>query len=140
MPMGLEKQCSAPVTNLVCVLALATPALADNTVPSGQPLKLYASEVVTQLEQGAVLYLGFLAPRIAAEEGAVDYEDAILDMDAICADIGLTMVAEKAAAGAPVKAVIIRLSDRPIAYGEANPEAAQFMGFYDISAGDCAWQ
>ncbi|MCP5074377.1 MAG: hypothetical protein GY947_13960 [Rhodobacteraceae bacterium] len=125
---------------LISLLTLANPALAHTPVPSNQSLDLYASEVVANTEQGATLYLGFLAPQIAATENSITYEQVLADIDAICTELALPLAAEKAALDTPIKAVIIRLSDRPINYGETDPEAAQYMGFYDISAGDCAWQ
>ncbi|MCP5085316.1 MAG: hypothetical protein GY952_00705 [Rhodobacteraceae bacterium] len=126
----------------VCVLICTSASLAcaDTPVPSGQPLELFASDVISGVGNESLLYLGLLAPQIAATEDRITYEQALTDIDRICTDFALPMAREKATADAPINAVIIRLSDRPIMYGETDPEAAQYMGFYDVSAGDCAWQ
>lgn len=115
---------------LLIYMLLATPGLAQQLpkVPSGQKLRL--QEVVAPPDHGNLVYIGIVAPRLKRMKQ--DQIDG--DMDFLCENFGKAL-AQKA--GRPE--VSIRLSQKPIAYGDTAPNIAQFLNFYDVSAGSCVW-
>ncbi len=116
-------------------LLLAQPALAEISVPSGQVLELYSFEVVTQPSDQNLLFVGVLAKTLDPQ----GYDAAAEDMDALCRDLALPEAAVQGRQGIPIGEVSIRIADQPLAYGEVDPEVAQFMGFYEIVSGECVW-
>ncbi len=116
-------------------LLFAQPALAEISVPSGQVLELYSFEVVTQPSDQNLLFVGVLAKTLDPQ----GYDAAAEDMDALCRDLALPEAAVQGRQGIPIGEVSIRIADQPLAYGEVDPEVAQFMGFYEIVSGECVW-
>jgi len=105
-------------------------------VPSGQPVTLHEVIWNAQGPEGLTLRFRFLAPQIARDSGTVDFNTAAGDMQALCENYALPRIA----AHGPVPAqVIISLSDAPVPFGEARPEATQFFEAFTIKDGNCIW-
>jgi len=83
---------------------------------------------------GLVTRFRFLAPAIAREGGGVDFDTASHDMAWLCAHYAQSRLD---AATSQAAQVIISLSDRPVPFGEADPEATQFFEAYRIEDGIC---
>lgn len=106
------------------------------SVPSGQPLTLYESRIVAP--ENKILYLAFLAEALGGEYG-VTFDRASLDMDKVCAEIGIPMAGKLIGDGTRIDEIVVRLMERPIEYGAVDETAAQFLNAYDISGGTCEW-
>ena len=83
------------------------------------------------------MILRFIAPEIAREGGSVAYEVAVEDLDHICTEIGLPLVATF---GFAVDQVVVTLMDFPVARGQAAPEITQYRAAYAIADETCLWQ
>lgn len=105
-------------------------------VPSGQALSLFEKQVIPP--ENKILYLGFVAPALAGEYG-VTFDRASVDMDTICSDLGIGLAGKLIGDGLRIDEIVVRLMERPIAYGEVDETAAQFLNAYDISGGTCEW-
>ncbi len=105
-------------------------------VPSGQEITL--QEVIWNAPgpDGLTLRFRFLAPGIAPG-GGVDFDTASADMQHLCDSYALPRMAE---GGPHPEQVIISLSDVPVPFGEADPEATQFFESYRIEDGVCVWE
>jgi len=108
-------------------------------------VELPSGQIVTLLDviwnepgpEGLTTRFRFLAPEIAAEGGSVDFDTAVEDMAHLCQTYALPRVADNV----PVpQQIIITLSDRPVIFGEAAPEATQFFEAYRIEDGLCIWE
>jgi hypothetical protein len=107
------------------------------SVPSGQAVTL--QEVIWNEPgaEGLTIRFRFVAPAIAREGGTVPFETAVWDMLALCQSFALPRISETG----PVPAqVIVSMSDRPVVFGEADPEATQFFEAYSIEDGNCIWE
>lgn len=122
-------------------LALWTslPAFAQEpVVPSGQKLELFQEGFLQESDEARVYYVSFIAPAIE-KKGAVGYDVAHKDIESLCTDFALANAKTPVDGGLPASEVIIRLMDIPVKYGETNPDAQQYMGFYDVTEGTCEW-
>jgi hypothetical protein len=106
-------------------------------VPSGQAVQFL--DVVTDAPgpDGPTARFRFVAPAIAREGGTVDFDTAAADMLHLCETVALPHLA---AAGQRPGQIVISLSDRPLPFGEAAPEATQFFEAYRFEDGRCIWE
>jgi len=105
-------------------------------VPSGQEVTL--QDVIWNVPgtDGIAARFRFVAPAIAPG-GALDFEAVSADMQTLCDRFALPRVKDNT----PVpQQIIISLSDRPLAFGQAAPEAVQFFESYRIEDGSCVWE
>ncbi len=116
-------------------LFFALPVQAEITVPSGQPLTLYSFEVIPQSDSHNLLFVGLLATQLDSQ----GYEVAADDLDAVCRDVALPEARVQGDKGVLIREISIRIADKPLGYGDVDPEVAQFMGFYEIISGECVW-
>lgn len=106
-------------------------------VPSGQPVTLL--DVITNQPGplGLTTRFRFIAPEIAREGGSVDLETAQADMLALCQSYALPRIAGQ---GPQPAQIVISLSDRPVPFGEAAPDATQFFEAFALQDGTCIWE
>jgi len=116
-------------------LLFSLPAQAEIVVPSGRAMEVYSFEVVEQPQDRNLLFVGVLADPLDPQS----YDAAAQDMDALCKDLALPEAIVQERQGILINEVSIRLADRPLGYGETDPDATQFMGFYEIVSGECEW-
>ena len=107
------------------------------TVPSGQPVTL--QEVIWNAPGpgGLTLRFRFVAPQIARDGGAVDFDTAVADMQTLCNTFALPRIAEN---GPQPAQVIISLSAMALPFGEARPDVTQFFEAFTIKDGICIWE
>lgn len=119
---------------------------AQLSVPEGaDAIELPSGQVVTLLDviwnepgpEGLTTRFRFLAPEIASEGGTVDFDAAVEDMAHLCQDYALPRVEGNLP---PPRQIIITLTDRPVTFGEAAPEATQYFEAYRIEDGLCIWE
>lgn len=119
-----------------------TPAQTDSApdalvpVPSGQPVIL--QEVIWNEPgpSGLTMRFRFLAPEIGPG-GSIAFEAASADIQALCESYVLPRIAEQGPAPAQV---VISMSDVPVPFGQATPEATQFFEAFTIRDGICIWE
>jgi hypothetical protein len=130
-----------PIGPLWSIQADGTAVLGGNDapvpVPSGQNVTL--QDVIWNVPgpDGLTLRFRFIAPGIARESGEVDFETAVADMMALCQGFALPRLSEF---GPTPAQVIISMSDVPVAFGEAAPDATQFFEAFTIKDGTCVWE
>ncbi len=125
--------------SVVLALSGARPAAADDTaapvpVPSGQAVTYLDTVHDAPGPEGLAIRFRFLAPAIARDGGTVTAEQASGDMLALCRGFALPRIA---VTGPQPSQIIVSLSDRPVPFGQADPEATQFFEAYSIRDGDC---
>lgn len=126
---------------LILIAALAcTPAFADTEnllpVPSGQPVHL--SDVLLDNNPGELwVRFRFIAPKIGYTAGRVGHDVASVDMDHLCQTLAVAYVAQYELEPARV---VISLSDRPVEFGNASPDATQFFEAYRLEQSECIWE
>jgi hypothetical protein len=140
-----------PLTAVLLAAVAAIPAAAQESaeeaqvepgdgtaiaVPSGQVVTLQDVIWNAPGPDGMALRFRFVAPGIAPG-GGVDLETASADMQHLCDSYALPRVADQ---GPLPEQVIISLSDVPVPFGEAAPEATQFFESYRIEDGLCVWE
>lgn len=106
-------------------------------VPSGQPISLQDVIWNEQGPEGLTFRFRFVAPQIAREGGTVDFEAAVGDMLALCETFALPRLPQT---GPQPSQIIISLSDVPVPFGEAAPEATQFFEAFSLQDGTCIWE
>lgn len=119
--------------------AAATPALAEGPIvtPSGQSVTWIDTLHDTQGPDGLTVRFRFLAPAIARSGGTVDAETAQADMQWLCDTFALPRLAST---GPQPAQIVISLSDRPVAFGQPDPEATQYFEAYTPENGVCVWE
>jgi Family of unknown function (DUF6497) len=123
---------------LPLILLLSAPATAQQalTVPSGQPMSL--GEVLIDESSGELwVRFRFIAPQIGEGAGLVAYETSAQDMDYLCEFLVLPYLAQYALDAARV---VISLSDRPVPFGSADPDATQYFDAYRPENTGCIWE
>jgi len=105
-------------------------------VPSGQVVTLQDVVWNAPGPAGLTLRFRFIAPAIAETEtgAAVDFDTAAGDMAWLCQFYALPRLS---ALGPEPAQIIISLSDRPLRFGEAAPDAVQFFEAYSLTDGHC---
>lgn len=105
-------------------------------VPSGQEVTL--QDVIWNVPgpEGMTLRFRFIAPGIA-EGGAVDFETAAADMQALCDGYALPRLSEF---GTGPAQIIISLSAEPLEFGVTAPDVAQYFESYSVVDGGCQWE
>lgn len=106
-------------------------------LPSGQTVTLMETVWNTMGPVGLVTRFRFLAPAINAQTGTVPFEAAAEDIAWLCQNFAVERVVSF---GAPPSQVIVSLEDRPVPFGEADPDATQFFEAFRIEDGACIWE
>ncbi|NEY91455.1 DUF6497 family protein [Tabrizicola oligotrophica] len=107
------------------------------SLPSGQTVTLVESIWNAPGPMGLVTRFRFLAPEINPATGSVGFDLAAQDIAWLCQNYAL----ERVMTNGPLPAqVIVSLEDRPVAFGEADPEATQFFEAFRIEDGSCIWE
>lgn len=102
-------------------------------VPSGQSVELF-EVLVDQVGVEAWLRFRFLAPAIGKASNKLTFVDAQDDFSHLCQAVALPYLAEL---DLSADVVVIALLDRYVAFGDANPEATQFIEAFHVGEGDC---
>lgn len=115
--------------------AWALPVLAQD-VPSGQSVTL--SEVlIDSVNDESWLRFRFLAPQIARDGGDITYALAELDFAHLCDSVARPYLSEF---DLEPDVVVISLMDRPVPFGQADPQATQFIEVFRIADNTCIWE
>jgi len=118
--------------------------MTDQATPVDAPVPVPSGQVVTLLDvihnepgtEGLTVRYRFLAPAIAPG-GAVDFEQAAVDMLHLCQTYALPRVVS--GGPRPVQ-IVISFSDAPVEFGAAVPEITQFFEAYSLEGDTCIWE
>jgi len=105
-------------------------------VPSGRQIELF-EVLVDKVGEEAWLRFRFLAPEIAQDQSGPSFEVAQLDFEHLCTEVALPYL-EKFDLEADV--IVLSLLDRPVAFGEIDPEATQLIEAFRLQDGQCVWE
>ncbi len=121
------------------IMCLPAPLCAEETieVPSGQPVTFLDVVHEAPGPEGLTYRFRFLAPAIARANGTVDSDLALEDMAALCESYVLPRLA---ALGPQPSQIIISLADRPVPFGQPDPEATQFFEAFRPEGSGCIWE
>ncbi|WP_120636094.1 DUF6497 family protein [Ruegeria sp. EL01] len=122
------------------IFIFGTPVFAETEallpVPSGQPVHL--SDVLLDNNPGELwVRFRFIAPKIGSSVGRIGYDVATKDMEHLCQTLAIAYVAQHQLDPARV---VVSLSDRPIEFGDAAPDATQFFEAYRLEQSQCIWE
>ncbi|GAB4386534.1 DUF6497 family protein [Albidovulum sp.] len=106
-------------------------------VPSGQTVTHVETIQTAPGAEGLTYRFRFLAPAIARDGGTVDAERVQADLLFLCETYALPRLP---APPLRPRQVIISMADRPVAFGQAAPEATQYFDAYRIEDGACIWE
>ena len=106
-------------------------------VPSGQEVSFLDVVLDAPGPIGLTARFRFVAPAIAKNGGTVDFETASADMVHLCQNFALPRISD---IGPQPSQIVISLSDRPVPFGEAAPDATQFFEAYTIRDNACIWE
>lgn len=125
-----------PVAALLLAATAAWGQDPEIRVPSGLSVQLI--EVLTDENPGEMwLRFRFLAPDLSRGSDSTGLEAAADDMDWLCRNLVLPYLEKYRLR--PVR-VVLSISDRPVPFGETNPEATQIFETYRVSGGECVWE
>lgn len=127
-----------PRTICMAGILAALPAVGEEiAVPSGQMVTYHDIVQDQPGPYGLTYRFRFIAPQIGRDGVGLDIETAGPDMDFLCKEYALPRLSVIG----PVPAqVVISLSDRPVEFGTATPEATQYFEAYRIEDDTCIWE
>jgi Family of unknown function (DUF6497) len=116
---------------------LAMPAAAQDfiPVPSGMTVTWVDTVNDAQGPMGLTARFRFLAPQIG--NGAVGFDAASADMQALCDSWALPRIS---VTGPQPAQIVIVLMDRVVEFGVADESATQFFEAYSMQDGACIWE
>ncbi|TCP44053.1 DUF6497 family protein [Rhodovulum marinum] len=126
--------------HLAYALALcAAPAAAQVPldVPSGQPVTHHDTITGEPGPAGLTVRFRFIAPQIARDAGTMPFEIAAGDMEYLCETFALPRLP---GIGPQVSQIVVTLMDRPVTFGDPDPQATQFFEAYRPEDGRCIWE
>lgn len=117
---------------LVCVAV--SPLWAELALPSGMDADLLEGFVEIQPDGERWARFRFVMP--ALTEGA-DFDSVQNDFAVLCDEAALPMLK---AAEEEVSRVVLSLMDKPLEFGQSDPETMQFFEVFTIRDGRCIWE
>jgi hypothetical protein len=116
---------------------MAVPAAAQDFIPVPSGMEVTWVDTVHDVNgpMGLTARFRFLAPQIG--QGAVSFETASADMQALCTTWALPRVS---ITGPQPAQIVIVLMDRVVEFGVADESATQFFEAYAPQDGACIWE
>ncbi len=118
------------------VNALGSALMAMEPVPSGIAIELF-EVLVDEVAGEDWLRFRFLAPELANETNGLTFEQVQADFDHLCGTVALPYISQF---DLQADVVVISLLDRPVAFGEADPDATQLIEAFRVSEDECVWE
>lgn len=124
---------------LAMLALLAPPAHADAVIalPSGRWVTFNDVIWGEPGPAGLTVRFRFLEADLGAVVASAAYEDLEADMQYLCENYALARIANT---GPQPATVMVSISDRPVAFGEAAPGVVQVFEAYRPEAGQCLWE
>lgn len=121
-------------------LGCATPVLAEGAgiaLPSGREVAFHDVVWGEPGPMGLTVRFRFLEPDLGAVLAATPYEELEADMVFLCESFALGRISN---IGPQPSTVMVSISDRPVDFGEPNPDATQVFEAYRPENGACLWE
>ncbi|GKY88346.1 DUF6497 family protein [Sinisalibacter aestuarii] len=120
---------------------VAAPALAEGAggiaLPSGREVTFHDVIWGEPGPSGLTVRFRFLEENLAGIVDAVPYDEIEADMHFLCESYALSRISN---IGPQPHTVMISVSDRPVEFGEADPDATQIFEAYRPEDGACVWE
>lgn len=116
------------------------PALAEGaaiTLPSGREVMFHDVVWGEAGPGGLTVRFRFLEPGLAETVETMPYDQLEADMAFLCESYALGRITTT---GPQPATIMISISDRPVAFGEPDPEATQVFEAYSRDEGRCIWE
>lgn len=113
-------------------ISLGDGAMID--VPSGQKVVLLDIIWNSEGPDGTAPRFRFVAPAIARDGGAVDFDAAERDLQSLCEGFVLSKLAEK---GTEAPLVLLTMTDREVEFGVSDPLSTQYVDAFSIDGTTC---
>ncbi len=128
-----------PIKAALAAALCAAPALAQGGIalPSGRSVSFHDVIWGEPGPAGLTVRFRFLEAELAAATETLDYDALEADMAFLCESYALSRISNL---GPQPNQVVISISDRPVAFGEADPEATQIFEAYRPEDGHCIWE
>lgn len=128
----------ARAASLATLVSAAAPAeAAEVSLPSGRAVVFHDVIWGEPGPAGLAVRFRFLDADLAQVLDAVPYEEIEADMAFLCETYALDRIANT---GPQPHTVMISISDRPVDFGEPDPEATQIFEAYSPDNGRCYWE
>lgn len=88
-------------------------------------------------EDTGTLRLRFIVKAVADPAYGGDDSAVFADMEWLCADTGLAMIA---ADGNPWEGVTVTMMAEPVEFGRSAPDVVQFFEAFAVADGTCIWE
>ncbi|SMH51373.1 DUF6497 family protein [Maritimibacter sp. HL-12] len=122
-------------------LLCAAPALAEDAgliaLPSGREVAFHDVIWGEPGPTGLTLRFRFIEPELERALETMNYDEQESDMAYLCETYALDRIASS---GPQPSQVVISISDRPVEFGTADPEAVQVFEAYSPEADGCVWE
>ena len=79
----------------------------------------------------------FLAPEISRDQSGSSFEVAQLDFEHLCSEVSLPYLGKF---DLEADVIVLSLLDRPVAFGEVDPDATQLIEAFRLRDGQCEWE
>ena len=113
----------------------AAPSLGYD-VPSNQPIELF-EVLIDKVGTEDWLRFRFLAPTIGKKADARSFAEVEGDFEHLCTAVAQPYIE---AHGLTADIVAIAMLDRPVTFGQSDPEATQYVDVFRITSGACVWE
>ncbi len=120
------------VAGLAC--ASASPLLAGPALPSGMEAELLEGFVEVQPDGERWARFRYIMPALS---GGAGYDSVQQDFAVLCDAAALPMLD---AAAEEVSLVVVSLMDKPLEFGQSDPETIQFFEVFTIRDDRCIWE
>jgi hypothetical protein len=125
----------------VCSFAAAVPTLAQGAgeiaLPSGRSVTFNDVIWGEPGPAGLTVRFRFIEPGVEEAIADMDYVDIEADMAYLCETYALARISDT---GPQPSQVMISISDRPVEFGEADPDATQIFEAYRRDGDACIWE
>jgi hypothetical protein len=119
---------------------VAVPVLAEGAgiaLPSGREVAFHDAIWGEPGPAGLTVRFRFLEADLAKVVEAAPYDELEADMHYLCETYALERISN---IGPQPSTVMVSISDRPVAFGEADPEVTQIFEAYAPVDGTCVWE
>ncbi|WP_245873146.1 DUF6497 family protein [Albidovulum inexpectatum] len=119
----------------LCVVSAGSAGATEERVvtPSGLNAELFEVIRSSPGTQGLTIRFRFVAPKLPS----IGVVQALSDMEWLCETYAVPRLPS---IGPSPAQVVISLSDRPLPFGETDPQATQYFDAFTIDREECRWE
>lgn len=119
----------------LCLASVGNATDAEGWIVAPSRLKARMFDVIRSSPgaQGLTIRFRFVAPDLPS----IGVDEALSDMEWLCETHAITRLSNIGPAPAQV---VISLSDRPLPFGEADPQSTQYFDAFTVDGEECRWE